>query len=183
MAQISIGLRDTRFAYISYTLDHRYEFKLENSLYSAQLAFQYARATAGYLGKIGEDADYGISAYYGSAWNNDYRNAGLYAALEYRIERVGVYGVINPHYDSTLDFDLCYRIGALCRLTDEIAVKCDYNTVPVYRAPEKRVRLGLSFDVGNLSVEPHVSLSVEKNDRFKSMRVLTSFKYTFGGAN
>lgn len=45
-SQIQLGLKDTKYIYINYTLNDFYDFKIEQSLYNSEFEYQYAR---GYL--------------------------------------------------------------------------------------------------------------------------------------
>lgn len=177
-AQFGVGLRDTRYVNVNYTLKDRFFFEFEQSIFAEKLGFQYFRVYCGYKGAFGP-VNYHANAYYGMAWNNSYRNAGLDLHINYFYRFIGAYGNLNPHYDSLYETKVFFRVGLAGNLTKQLTLKCDYNTIPTYREGEKRIRFGLNFHLANLYVEPLVSIPVEGNDKFKSLRVLVSFNYTF----
>lgn len=178
-AQVSIGLRDSRYANISYACARGFSATFEQSIFAEKLPCQYFRIYAGYRTELGR-VECTLRPFYGMTYNNIYRNLG--AMVDARLPIAGpfaLYGTLNPLYDSTFGYTTCFRAGALVRVTDDIAVKGDFNTVPEYRESEKQLRAGLEFNVGNLSFSPMISMPVEGNGKYKSLRVLAGFTYTF----
>lgn len=47
-AQISVGVRDNKYAHITYCLHDAWSFKTEHSAFSEKMGYQYLRATIGY---------------------------------------------------------------------------------------------------------------------------------------
>lgn len=178
-AQFSIGMRDTRHVNVGYTCRDHYFVQLEQSIYSEKIQYQYARLYVGCKWDILPSFHVEGKAYYGMAWNNYYRNLGLQVSGSYRWKFLQPYAVLNPHYDSYYDFQMLYRGGAAFHVTRQLAVKCDYTTIPAYRESEKRVRLGLGIGVENLYVEPMCSVPAEGDNKMKSWRVELSLNYIF----
>ena len=89
----------------------------------------------------------------------------------------GLTGVVNPHYDSALDYLTCFTAGTDIHLYKGITFLMQYSTVPEYRMKEERCKLGLRFAYGNLSVTP--MLSVPTDGEGKHIRLLCSFDFSF----
>ncbi len=179
-AQFNVGIRDTRYVYAGYTWDKKFSVQLEHSIYSEKMQYQYVRLYAGYQHTFFDNLSFKVSPYYGMTWNNNYRNGGVLFDLSYNYKRAGVYGILNPHYDSTFHYETMFRLGAKFDITRQIAVCADYNTIPVYRQSEKSVRAGFDFKVKNLSVSPMLSIPVAGNQKLNYVSVLLSFNYVFG---
>ncbi len=178
-AQVSIGIRDNRYAAIEYAFKDRFHVALEQSVYSEKLPFQYTRAYFGYSLPLAPNLKVTASPYFGMAWNNNYRNLGLLGSVHFKPCRFGVYGTINPHYDSTFKYKTMFRAGAEFSITNQIDLSADYSTIPVYRQEEKLVRIGVGFKVKNLSARPVFAIPVAGNGKYKSVQILMSCKYTF----
>ena len=179
MAQVSIGMRDTRYIFASYTMMDHYSATIEQSIYSEKPGFQYTRLYLSYRDDLPCHLHINVAPYYGMAWNNNYRNLGVLAGLRFKPCIAGVYAIVNPHYDSTYHYKTMFRAGAEINITKEIGIFSDYNTIPVYREKEDRIRAGASFKVRNLDVRPVISIPVSGNHKYNSVRVQMSFGYTF----
>ncbi len=178
-AQFSVGMRDNRFVYADYTLLNHYVVKVEQSLFSEKIAYQYARIYVGYK-RSWKMLDYGAYAYFGSAYNGSYRSTGaMIMARGSFFSRIMIEGKLNPHYDSGFGYKTCFYVGAGISITRDIDVRAGYTTVPEYRMSEKRVRMGLGFHAAGLTVEPAVSVATSGASKAKSLRVLMNFNYRF----
>lgn len=177
--QISVGVRDNRHIFGEYLLKGKYQFRLEQSVYSEKIGFQSLRADVGYTSSIAGLRYYG-GAYFGSVYNRSYCIAGANINLEYTFfDRLIINGRLNPHYDSTVKYKTCFLAGAGIIITKHIDFLAAYSTIPEYRMSENRIRAGFSFQVSNLEVQPIVSVSVKGNDKAKTIRTLFCFKYSF----
>lgn len=177
-AQWSIGLRDNRYGNVAYELNNKLEFKLEHSLFSEKLQFQYVRANVGYKQTIKKVSIMG-TIYGGTIYNGDFYNVGLNVTAEYKpIDRFKIEAAINPHYDSGYDYSTCYQGGLWFNAYKALSIVASVSNIPEYRKAEDRAYLGLSFEVGPLCVSPRVSIPIEDSS-VKSMRVLTSVQYKF----
>lgn len=179
-AQISVGVRDNRHIFCEYLLKNNYLFKLEESVYAESFGFQTLRADVAYTSTV-SNLQYSGGLYFGSAYNGSYFITGANINLRLTLfKRLLLMGGLNPHYDSQVKYKTCYAAGAGVRITKNIDFSVAYTTIPEYRMSENRVKGGFRFSVSKLEVEPQLSISVKGNDRFKTLRALMSFKYTFG---
>lgn len=179
-AQWGVGIRNNRFVYGDFTFSKHYELKLEESVFSEGIGYQYLRGYAAYKGGI-KNVAYKISGYYGSTYNRSYYSTGALMELRCRLGKYFLFdGKLNPHYDSGYGYKTCFYAGAGVAVSRTIGITAGYNTIPEYRMMEKRVHAGLDFHVKQLSVRPTLSLPVEKDNFEKNIRVLMNFDYTFG---
>lgn len=177
-AQIDIGLRDSKYANISYSFKNRYSIKLEHSIYSGKISTQYVRGILSSCIPLTKTIDVQGGVYYGMPYNGTYYNLGARIDAYIGItNRVRMLASINPHYDSYFYYKTSYKIGALCIINPEIDFVLCYSTIPEYRQVEKRFNAGLKFHVRNLRIYPYLSFPLEKP--IKSVRVLVSFDYSF----
>lgn len=177
-AQWSIGMRDNRYGNVAYELDDKWEFKIEHSIFSEKLQFQYVRTNVGYKQSLKKFTFWG-SIYGGIVYSGDFYNAGLNVKAEYKpIDRFKIEAAINPHYDSGYDYTTCYQGGLWFNAYKALSIVASVSNIPEYRDAEDRAYLGFSFDVGPLWVSPRISIPIEDSS-VKSMRVLTSVKYEF----
>lgn len=176
-ANFGVGLRDNQYGYVSYIFNKTYDVKLEHSLYSEKIAFQYCRLNLSSHFMLASLA-INQTLYIGSLYNRDYFNAGYLLGLEYPFfYKFVIIASGNPHYDSELGIVTNYLIGGNLKIYKDIRVTAAYTTVPEYRLSEKRIRAG--FILGNdfLTVSPIVSLPAKVD--LKNMRILVSFAYQF----
>ncbi|MDE6269558.1 MAG: hypothetical protein K2M12_01720, partial [Muribaculaceae bacterium] len=158
--------------------DH-YTAKLNVSVYSEKFGFQYARGTVGYRTKVSAVTLCG-EYFFGSAFNGFYYNTG--AVLSADASLGGWFladACVAPWYDSGYGYTTCFeaRIGA--RITEEIAVKVGYTTIPEFRMSENRILAGVDFRVSRLSVSPCLSIGTKAADGGKNIRILFDFAYRF----
>lgn len=178
-SQISVGVKNNRYVYGEYLLKNHYEAGIEVSVFSEKLGFQYARGRVGYTNSFGNFSADG-KAYYGSAFNRSFYDAGASAHAKFTVkERVFVGATLNPHYDSGYGYTTCYEAGLGVNITPEIDIFANYTTIPEYRMSEKRIHLGLDFKVDNLRVSPILSAGTSASDGGKNVRVLVNFNYKF----
>lgn len=176
---ISVGVRQNRHVFGEFLLKDHYLFRLEQSVYSQKIGFQTLRADVAYTGAVG-GLRYTCGLYFGGAYNRSYGLTGAKIGLDYTaFRRLIVMGELNPHYDSGLKYKTCFSAGLGVLITKAIDIKAAYTTIPEYRMSEKRVRAGFDFHVAHLAVVPEVSMSVSGNDKYKTLRALMSFKYSF----
>lgn len=178
LAQFNIGLRDSKYANISYLLKDRYSIGVEHSIFSAKIGTQYLRGIFSYCHPIAANTFVKGEIYYGTPYNRTFYNLGTKISAKTPIAGpVSIYATINPHYDSYFHYETFYKVGASCRLNSEIDFLAFYSTIPEYRQKEERLNAGLNFHIRNLMVNPYLSLPLE--GPIKSIRVLIGFNYTF----
>lgn len=177
-AQWSIGLRDNNYVNVAYELNKKWDFKLEHSVFSEKIAFQYARTNIGYKHQVKEFMLSGV-IYGGTIYNGNFYNAGVNFRTEYQpFNRFKVNAAINPHYDSGYKYTTCYDGGVWFNAYKELSLVGSVSNIPEYRDAETRMYLGLSFEVGPLWVSPRLSIPID-DASIKSRRVLVSMKYEF----
>ena len=176
-AQISVGVRDNKYAHITYCLHDAWSFKTEHSAFSEKMGYQYLRATIGYgktLGKIRMD----ISPYLGTTWNGSFYNCGAEIKVAYTpFPFFKLYLNINPHKDSDYGYKTCWAAGGSWQVSGGIAVVAEWRTIPEYRMKENRIRGGFRFTCGTLEVTPEISMPTDAPAH--TLRMLVSFNYTF----
>ena len=179
-AQFSAGIEDSRYAYGSYRFTNGIAFKIEHSIYSEKMGFQ----------RLGFHVEYGNIIAYGvrwetdlfgaTTWNGNYQVVGGRLTLKYNYHHnFGVETTVNPRYDSGLHYKTCWKVGISQKIIDHIDIILGYTTIPEFRMSEKRLRGGFVFKVNKLKVSPELSISMQKETRFKNMRVLMSMNYEF----
>lgn len=178
-AQLIVGIRDNRHAYVEYLLNHRFSFKVEQSMYAEKIGYQTLRVYGGYSSQW-QNLMYDAEVYFGSAYNGSYCNVGAIIKARYTFaQRVFIDGILNPHYDSGLDYTTCFYAGAGVSITQSIDILGGYTTIPEYRMSEKRAQIGFRFHVPHLWVSPRLSIATEGADKSKTLRALFCFGYTF----
>ncbi len=178
-SQIRVGLHNTRFAEVSYTLKGHYFFQLSHSLYSEKPAFQEVKFTFEYL-NAWHELHYAGAAYGSTTWNGDYQTAGARVSGKYTLaERFHILATLNPHYDTGYGYNTCFAAGASVNFMRAIALRLQYTTIPDYRMSEKRLHAGFDACVGGLSVSPILSIPLEGSSQLSKFRVLVSCAYRF----
>lgn len=162
---------------MQYTLKDHYQFRLQQSLYSVKLEYQYFRLYAGAKTNLGPVAVQGMP-YFGKTWGQHYWNLGLDIDARYKFKRLGVQGGFTPHYDSELGYSSLWLGRLSCDITKHILVTAAVTNRPEYREPETRLRGGFRFTVGKLWVQPEISIPLT-DDSGHRLRVLASFNYRF----
>lgn len=177
--QFAAGIENTRLVYGKYIYNNHITAKLDVSVYSEKLGFQYARGTVGYQTKI-KFLELNGEYFFGSAFNGNYFNTG--ARLEVGatlIKRLLLDVKLVPWYDSGFGYTTCFEALAGCRITRHIDVKVGYTTVPEYRMSEKRFIGGFDFRVSRLSVSPYITMGRNADTGGNNIRVLFGFEYLF----
>ncbi len=178
-AQFGAGMRDNRYVYGDYCFLNHWVIKLEQSIYSEKIGYQYLRGYFGYQNHV-KEFSYKAEAYFGSPYNGDYYSTGALAEGSYSFfNRFMINAKLNPHYDSSIGYKTCFYAGAGMKLTKSIDILAGYSTIPVYRESEKRVLAGFDFHVANLSVNPQISISAGGNSKTKTLRPALGFRYQF----
>ncbi len=178
-AQISAGIRDTRYVYGEYVMKQGYLLRLEQSVYAEKLGFQYLRAYAGYRGRLGIVSYEGVG-FFGSAYNGSYYSCG--AAIHGGCPVAGklfTEDALEFLYDSGYGYKTCFRLGLGWQLNEDIDILCGYSTIPEYRKSQDRLLAGFRFHTGPLSVRPEISIGLNKAEKLRSIRMLMSMKYEF----
>lgn len=174
--QIYMGMRDNTYGYVGGLINKKFDIILEHSLYSEEIAYQKVRLYVGYKHNT-NNYDFAALTYLSSLWNGVYNDFGGIINCTYRVNGIlSGEASLNPHYDSGNESGFYYSIGASCKIFRHIRLKSSYTTIPEYRVSEKRIRAGLSFDVGQLRVEPCLSIAAEGKS---TVRSLCSFEYIF----
>lgn len=181
-----IGLRDTRYLQIEYTIGHHFPIQLEHSLYSDKLKLQHYRVSAGYSDQFFRSRLYtGFRAYWGGIWRGNYQDYGAFLTLGYCFDshqRYQVAVTLNPHYDTGLDYKTCFSTEALVGWNDVGSFVMEYSTIPEFRQSEERIRLGIdihfwSSSYGCLAVRPLISIPIHQ--RYEKIRLHVNFNYMF----
>lgn len=181
MAQFAVGIRDNRFVYGEYTYKGHYQARIEESVFSEKMGYQYLRGYLGYLGN-NYGIKYSVEGYFGSAYNRSYYSGGARAEVGYTFfNRLLTDVKLNPHYDSGFGYKTCFETEAGVVITRNIDVLISYTTIPEYRMSENRVHLGFDFHIKGLSVKPQLSLATDGASKAKNLRMLLGFKYSFFG--
>lgn len=177
-AQIRLGVRDNKFLGVGYTYHKTWSVKLEESIFSEDLPYQYVR---GYLG-CGHRWKYvGIclSPYLGTQWNGNFQDYGIQCKVEYMCNKsFALYGILDPHKDTSLGYSTCYEIGGIYNVNSDISFCLSYHNIPEYRMVSKRIRVGIIFSEKHLKVIPLLSVPTDEN--IKNIRFLMNFEWVFG---
>lgn len=183
-AQFSIGMRETKYINAAYTLNDKYQFKIEHSIYSSKFKQQYIRTYIGYQKALNDKWKISTIPYFGITYNGSYYNCGCIINAKYYILKwLHIQTYINPHYDSFYKLKICYANNINIYLNKNIYFFCEYTTIPEYRESEKRCRTGLIFHMNipgtktELSVLPMLSMPIE--DKIKTLRLQTNMNFTF----
>lgn len=176
-SQLNVGLRDIRYAYVSYEFKNDWEAKLEHSIYSEKFGFQKIRAYMAYRHTWG-NFTLKANAYASTLWNADYQDFGANVSAGYKILKPwNIEATVNPHYDTENKYKTFFTVSTDVQIIKYLGVIAQYTTIPEYRLSENRVRAGFIFSYGGLSVTPMLSIPVD--GKVKSLRVLCSFEYKF----
>ncbi len=176
-AQVAIGLRDSKFAYIQYRINNIY-IKTEHSLYSDKIKRQYIREYIGLNLNLSEKLNIKSSIYGGVMYNKYYADYGVFIRPYYTINTsLKIYAFYNLNYDTYIKRDNRFLGGFDINITKDIAFSFDYSSIPENRMNEKRLHGSILFHINNLYVKPSVSIPLD--DKLHYIRFLTSFEYTF----
>lgn len=177
-AQVSVGLRDTRYANIGYTFLDNWNVELEHSLYSEEMKLQYVRLYASYTRSFGI-VSLKAQPYIGMTYSNSYSSEGCnIEATVSPLKWLDIRGGFTPHHDSGLGYKSLYLGTLKLNINNQISIIGSYTNRPEYRMPERRIRAGLLFKVKNLSVQPELSIPAGSGEGH-FIRVLASMNYTF----
>lgn len=177
-AQFAVGLRDTHYVNVQYTLKCNVNFRFEQSVYAEKLKYQYFRIYIGAKKTFGP-LDISASPYFGMTYCNSYNNMGLDidATVKF-LSRVAVQGGFTPHYDSMLGYSSLWLGRLSVGITKQLLITAAVTNRPEYREPETRLRGGFRFTVANLWVQPEISIPTSGHQG-RNVRVLASMGYTF----
>lgn len=177
-AQVSVGLRDSRYACIGYILKDCYNFRVEHSLYSSKIGYQYVRCYLGYRTVL-KNFFLKTDCYFGTTYNRTYQNLGFWAESNYSVVKwLRINVTLNPHYDTYFGFRLCTEEKIEFNVFKDIDFLISHSSIPEYRQSEQRLKTGLNFHVIDcLWVKPVLSFPL--TGEMKNFRVLMSFGYTF----
>ena len=181
---IEVGLRDNNYVHADFRSKSGWIAGYEQSLLNVALKEQSGRVFARYvLNK--EQWDISGTAYYGTEYTGNWQTYGAFVEGIYRMKHLYVDGIINPHYDTGLDFKLCYQAEVSFSLwykqenNQRIELCASYGNVPEYRQTTDNLRAGLKFKAGNLWVKPMISIPFEEKDDSQTfIRVICSFGWT-----
>lgn len=173
---LKLGLRDNQYGYAAYRFENNFSIKLEHSLFTERIGYQYVKVFVGYEANL-KPVKISFEPYYGRTYNGSFYNLGGLISCTYPVTDIlQLKGVVNPNYDSKFKYETCFGIEGQAKLLKDIAFVAEFTNVPEYRMKEDRVKLGLLFKVDQLWVKPCISLETKGA---KTTRVLTSFEYTF----
>lgn len=178
-SKFEVGIENTRLLYGKYIYKDHLTAKLNVSVYSEKLGYQYIRGTIGYQTKI---KNFNLSGeyFFGSAFNGNYFNTAVQLKADaVFVKRLLIDARILPWYDSGFGYTTCFEARLGCKITDKIDVKVGYTTVPEYRMSEKRIIGGFDFKVSHLYVSPYISFGRNADTGGNNIRVLFGFGYQF----
>lgn len=175
----AVGLRDTHHVYGTYTPVRNLDILLEHSLYVEKPGFQRVGVGVRYGMPFAKGFRWNVSAFGATTWNGNYQVVSGRAGLAYDFKRLGLVAAVNPYYDSGLGYTTAWMAGASLRIIDSIRIKAAYTTIPEYRVSERRMRGGLEFSSGRLSVSPELSVGLKRGTYLMNLRVLMSMNYHF----
>lgn len=179
ISQFSVGIENNRLIFGEYTYKNHFTGRLNVSVYSEKLGFQYIRASIGYKTAI-KMLDISGNLFYGSAFNGSYYNSGARIdANATFFKRLLVDATLAPWYDSGYKYTTCWEAKIGCKITRHIDIKVGYTTIPEYRMSEDRILAGFDFHTKYLYVRPYVSIGTQSADGGKNIRVLLGFGYHF----
>lgn len=148
---------------------------IEHSIFPETHGYQYIRLYGIYKNKL-SNCETAIAPYIGGTYNGMFWNSGLMASISYSIaNRLDLWGIVNPFYDSGLKKTFAYRCGGDIRLFRLVYLTLQYGTIPEYRDLESRYRMGFKVKDGDLMVNPEISFKMPWNTR--NIRMLVSFTY------
>lgn len=176
---IEVGIENTRLVYGQYIFRNHYFAKLNVSVYSEKLGFQYTRGTLGYRTSV-SCLNLSGGCFVGTAFNRSYYNAGLALEADAKIlKRLLIDAKAVPWYDSGYGYTTCFEAKIGCRIIDNIDVNVGYTSIPEYRMSENRILAGFDFRSSNLYVSPYLSIGTKAIDGGKNIRVVFGFGYKF----
>lgn len=183
-AQISVGMRETKYVNVAYTLNDKYLFKIEHSIFVSKFKQQYIRTYVGYKHLFSDKWSISTIPYFGITYSSSYYNLGCIMNVKYDISKwLSLQANINPHYDTFYKSEICFANNIKIYLNKYIYFFGEYTTIPEYRESEKRCRTGLIFHMGipgtktELSVLPMLSIPIE--NKIKTLRIQTNMNFTF----
>lgn len=177
--QWSVGIENTRLVYGKYIYNSHLTAKLDVSVYSEKIGFQYARATVGYQTRLKFLEIFG-EGFFGSAFNGSYVNAGARIGANATLaQRLLLDAQVVPWYDSGWGYNTCFLARIGCKITKHIDIRMGYTTIPEYRMSEKRVIGGFDFHVNHLYVSPYLSVGTDSKTGGNNIRVVFGFGYLF----
>ncbi len=182
--RIEVGLRDNSYLHANYRSKSGWITGYEQSLLNASVKEQNGRLFAGYvLDK--EQWDISGTAYYGTEYTGNWQAYGAFVEGLYHTNHFYVDGILNPHYDTGLEFDFCYRLEAGISLwrkqenSQRLELCASYGNVPEYRQATDNFRAGFKFTSGNLWVKPMLCVPITDNESGqKYLRVICSFGWS-----
>lgn len=178
-SQFSLGIENTRLVYGEYTYKNQFIARLNVSVYSEKLAYQYIRGSVGYKTSLGALNLKGLY-FFGSTFNGSYYNTGVKIAGDAVVaNRLLIDATLAPWYDSGYKYTTCWEAKIGCKITNHIDIKVGYTTIPEYRRSENRVIGCFDFHVSNLYVSPYITAGVKSSEGSKGIRVGFGFGYQF----
>ena len=177
-AQLSVGLRDTRYVNVSYSFLKNYSVRFEQSVYAEKPKCQYFRLYTSYFRYI-NFFKVSVTPYFGMTYGDIYKSLG--ADIDVSCTPVSLLTVkagFTPHYDTGLDYSNLYLASIGINCNKQISLIGTFTNRPEYRAPEKRLRAGVRFTVGKLWVLPEVSIPAS-SQQGRGLRMLASMNYEF----
>lgn len=178
-SQFEVGIENSRLIYGKYIYKDFLSAKLNVSVYSENIKWQYVRVTLGYHKKLKMFNIVG-DLFFGSSLNGNYYNMGavIKGDAEF-LRRLLLDASLVPWYDSGYGYITCFETKIGCKITSHIDVKVGYTTVPQYRMSERRIIGGFDFTTSRLYVSPYVSIGTGVKSGGKNIRVIMGFGYKF----
>lgn len=176
-AQIYLGFRDSQYVLGGFQSESGFYAEAEHSIYPEHLGYQKIRLYAGY-NHCWKTISADVKCYGSTLWNGYYQDFGMLAAGIFNpVACLSIDVSLNPHYDTGVGFHTNFSAGAGVRVHRNLSLIAHYSTIPEFRIPEKRIRVGMWFKVATIEVKPE--LSIPADEKLKNVRVLFSMKYSF----
>ena len=178
-SHFAVGIDNTRLIYGKYSYKDHLSAKLNISVYSEKISFQYIRATVGYrtsIKRLNLEAAY----FWGNAFNASYYNTGAFITADIvLIRRLLLDATLAPWYDSNFGYTTCWEGKIGCKITDHINLKLGFTSIPEYRMSENRGIACVDFHVSKLYVTPYLTAGLKASDGGKNIRIGFRFGYQF----
>ena len=171
-----LGYRNSKYALVGIEND-KIGFALENSTFSQDLEFQYARAIAFYKFNLTQTISGKYALYSGLRYNKDFFDIGCFGEFNWNIFKkyLQVSGNIQPYYDSDLGHKFAYSTYLQTIPLSEVGLYAGVRNTPEYRDTDKRFFGGIVIKTSNIQIKPEVS--IQKNFNAEFARVSVNFIY------
>ncbi|MDE5842312.1 MAG: hypothetical protein K2H35_01080 [Muribaculaceae bacterium] len=176
---LEVGVAKTRYIYAGTTLKNHYGIFLSESLSSESLKNQQIELAGAYFGNISKFY-YNAGFRAGTAWCGSYQRYAAFVNLAYHpFNRWMIAAKLMPNYDTGYRYHTDWSAGIRFNAFKPLWINLDFSTIPDYRKSEKRLHLEAAFNVSALSASVAVSMPVEGDSKFRTLRILMGLNYRF----